>query len=418
MSGDGDDPMGSNPTLATSSSGTGQTALSHLRWNMIPSFKPGETDINEYSKKLEFLAGLWPQEHLALLAPRAAMLCEGSSFKKVMRIDTTKLKVNSIEGVKLLVTSLGGIWGKSKLEEKFERFERAIFSTTQRSDETHESYLARHDFQFEELLQMGVGIPEVRAYILLRNSGLNADDKKKLIVDSKGALEYDAIVSALKLLGSRFFNEVQSGSKNVSRSKTYDVNAVFEDDLPTYVTEEEQAYVGDSWDDGETVYDESDPDAVICMQFEDSILEALQGDMELAACYNTYVDARKRLSDRNKNRGFWQSKGSNHGFKGKGKSKSKGFSRFRKPLAQRILESECRRCGQKGHWKAECPLNRNSSQGQAGTSGSKDSAFAGTVMMAEDTSFDNDMIFVDSQVKVFLICMKFWALINRFAVLG
>ena len=186
---------------------------------MIPSFKPGETDINEYSKKLEFLAGLWPQEHLALLAPRAAMLCEGSSFKKVMRIDTTKLKVNSIEGVKLLVTSLGGIWGKSKLEEKFERFERAIFSTTQRTDETHESYLARHDFQFEELLQMGVGIPEVRAYILLRNSGLNADDKKKLIVDSKGALEYDAIVSALKLLGSRFFNEIQSGSKNVSRSK-------------------------------------------------------------------------------------------------------------------------------------------------------------------------------------------------------
>ena len=105
--------MGSGPTLSTSSSGTGHTALSHLPWNMIPSFKPGDTDINEYSKKLEFLAGLWPQEHLALLAPRAAMLCEGSSFKKVMRIDTTKLKVNSIEGVKLLVTSLGGIWGRA-----------------------------------------------------------------------------------------------------------------------------------------------------------------------------------------------------------------------------------------------------------------------------------------------------------------
>lgn len=138
--------MGSGPTSAPSSSGTGHTALSHLPWNMIPSFKPGETDIDEYSKKLEFLAGLWPQENLSLLAPRAAMLCEGSSFKKVMRIDTTKLKVNSIEGVKLLVTSLGEIWGKSKLEEKFERFERAIFSTTQRTDETHESYLARHDF--------------------------------------------------------------------------------------------------------------------------------------------------------------------------------------------------------------------------------------------------------------------------------
>ena len=38
-----------------------------------------------------------------------------------------------------------------------------------------------------------------------------------------------------------------------------------------------------------------------------------------------------------------------------------GF-RFRKPLAQRILESECRRCGKRGHWKAECPL-RSSEHG-------------------------------------------------------
>ena len=130
------------------------------------------------------------------------------------------------------------------------------------------------------------------------------------------------------------------------------------------------------------------------MQFEDSILEALHGDMELAACYNTYVDARKRLSDRNKNRGFWQApKGSFGSSKGKGKSKQKGFSRFRKPLAQRILESECRRCGQKGHWKAECPLNRGTSQTQVSNPGSKDSAFAGTVTVTSQMPMDdNDMI--------------------------
>lgn len=71
------------------------------------------------------------------------MLCEGSAVKRVMRIDTSKLKVNSTKGVELLLTSLGGIWGKSNLEEKFERFERAIFSTVQKADESHESYLAR-----------------------------------------------------------------------------------------------------------------------------------------------------------------------------------------------------------------------------------------------------------------------------------
>lgn len=66
--------------------------------------------------------------------------------------------------------ALGGIWGKSRLEDKFERFERAIYSTVQKGDETHESYLARHDHQFEELKSMKVSLDEFRAYILLRNS--------------------------------------------------------------------------------------------------------------------------------------------------------------------------------------------------------------------------------------------------------
>ena len=77
---------------------------------------------------------------------------------------------------------------------------------------------------------MGVGFEEDRAYVLLRNSGLGAEDKKKLIVDADGDLKYKNIVSSLKLLGSRFLHELQSGSRSVSRSKTYDVNAIFEDE--------------------------------------------------------------------------------------------------------------------------------------------------------------------------------------------
>ena len=362
MSGDVAD--GTAGGASSGGSSTGGSSLSHLPWSMIPAFKPGETDVNEYTKKLEFLAGLWPMEHLSHLAPRAAMLCEGSAFKRIMRVDPAKLKVNTTAGVQLLVTTLGGIWGRSTLEDKFERFERAIFTTVQRQDEAHESYLARHDFQFEELLQMGVGFEEVRAYILLRNSGLGSEDKKKLIFDAKGNLVYKDIVSALKLLGSKFFHEVQSGNKPTMRTKTYDVNAAVEDEWPQ--GDEDHAYVGDTWEDPETYWDESDPDALICMQFEESLVESLQGDTELAACYNSYLDARKRLSDRNKNRGFWNSsKGYAGQSKGKGKGKSKQFSRFRKPLAQRILESECRRCGQRGHWKAECPLNRNATTGSS-----------------------------------------------------
>lgn len=335
--------------ITLSSSGPTQSSLTHLPWAMIPYFRPGETDINEYTKKLEFLASLWPVEHLSHLAPRAAMLCEGSSFKRVMRLDAAKLKVNSTAGVQLLVSTLGGIWGKSNLEEKFERFERAIYTTVQRADESHDSYMARHDFQFEELLQMGVKLEDIRAYILLRNSGLGSEDKKKLIVDSQGNLEYKNMVSALKLLGSKFFHELQAGSKYPSRVKTYDVNAVFDDEPGSNVSEEDQAFLGEAWDDSDLPYDESDPDAIVCMQFEESLCEALQCDPELAACYNTYLDARRRITDRNKSRGFW---GSNKGSY-KGKFKGKGAGRFRKHLAQRILESECRHCGAKGHCSME-----------------------------------------------------------------
>eukprot|EP00435_Cladocopium_sp_Y103_P007616 s5467_g2.t1 len=393
------DLMGMSGTIAVGAGdsqpsvpGTPNASLSHLPWTMTPSFRPGETDINEYTKKLEFLASLWPPEHLSHLAPRAAMLCEGSSFKRVMRLDAAKLKVNSTDGVRLLVTTLGGIWGKSNLEEKFERFERAIYTTVQRTDESHDSYLARHDFQFEELLQMGVRFEDIRAYILLRNSGLGSDDKKRLIVESQGSLEYKSIVSALKLLGSKFFHEVQSGSKFPNRVKTYDVNAVFDDEPAPSYQEDDHAFMGEAWDDPEVYLDETDPDAIVCMQFEESLLEAMQSDSDLAACYNTYLDARKRITDKNRNRGFW---GNSKGYganKGKGKSKGKFSMRFRKPLAQRILESECRRCGAKGHWKAECPLNRTNSAASNPSAAPNTGAFTGAVLPGNEHAVEDDMI--------------------------
>ena len=95
--------------------GSSSNPSSHLPWHLIPSFDPGETDLTEYSRRLEFLAGIWPQEQLQQLAPRAALQCKGSAFQKVVRIAPEKLKGPSVEGVKILVTTLGGVWGKTTL---------------------------------------------------------------------------------------------------------------------------------------------------------------------------------------------------------------------------------------------------------------------------------------------------------------
>ena len=338
------------------------TPVSQLPWHLIPSFKPGETDVTEYTKKLEFLAGLWPAEHLSQLAPRAALLTEGTAFNKVTNLAPEKLTVNSKEGIKTLVEVLGGSWGKTDEEDKFSKFERAIYGTSQRADETHESFIARAEITFDEMVNGGSGttLREVQAYVLLRQSGLNADEKRRIIMDSGGTLEYKKVVQSMKLLGSRFFSEMQNANKSVGRTKTYDINHV-QDQSDEEDFEGGFAFVTDTQDVDhilDTLLAEGDEDALVVQQFEEGLIDTLQQDAEMATCLNTYLDARRRLNEKGKNRGFWPVRPNKGKGRGKGKGAPQGPFRPRKSLAQRILESDCRRCGKRGHWKAECPLNK------------------------------------------------------------
>ena len=95
-------------------------SASQLPWQAIPKFTPGVTNVQEYVRKLRFLASIWPPEHLDLLAPRAALQVEGSAFTLVSRLDGSKLRVKSLDGVTLLVETLGGQWGSTELEERYE----------------------------------------------------------------------------------------------------------------------------------------------------------------------------------------------------------------------------------------------------------------------------------------------------------
>ena len=94
-----------------------------------------------YSQKLKFLASLWPVEHLDQLAPRAALLIEGTAFKKIAKIiSPAKLKVKSTDGVATLVEAIGGSWGSTEIEERYEDFEKSLYGPTQRNDESHDSF--------------------------------------------------------------------------------------------------------------------------------------------------------------------------------------------------------------------------------------------------------------------------------------
>ena len=91
-----------------------------LPWNQIPKFVPGVTNVQEYVQKLKFLAALWPVEYLDQLAPRAALLIEGTAFRKIARIPPSKLKVKTTDGIAALVEAIGSSWGSTELEERYD----------------------------------------------------------------------------------------------------------------------------------------------------------------------------------------------------------------------------------------------------------------------------------------------------------
>ena len=263
---------------------------------------------------------------------------------------------------------------------KYEVVERALFKCTQRTDETNDSYLARSDCVWSELLAKKIQLEELQAYILLRGSLLSAEDRKRVVVESEaekaGALTVQKVTQSIRMLGATFFQEM-TGQKKV-KGKVYEPTALTEhmdDDM-------EGAYHSYADDIGEDEYilqlaKEDDEDAALVADYETALTDTIQSDEDLASAYNAYSEARKRLSDRYKNRGFWPigQKGRGKGFQkgGKGKGYGKGP---RKSHQQRMLESRCRICDEYGHWKAECPKRHSKTQANSSSTSATTAATA------------------------------------------
>jgi hypothetical protein len=140
---------------------------------------------------------------------------------------------NSPKGIQRLVEIVGGTWGQIPLEKKFELAERALYRSSQKADETSDSYLSRCDVTWTELNSKKVDLKELQAYIVLRGSKLGTDDKKRVIVESKAEegsqLTMEKVTSAIRLLGSGFFQEYTGGRRDKA-GKTYDHTALQVDD--------------------------------------------------------------------------------------------------------------------------------------------------------------------------------------------
>lgn len=306
---------------------------------LVPTFDPSRDDIDTWAKKVELLMHAWPDGKITELVTRLILGTSGSAFQK-LQLHQSELLKNDRKVIPKLVELLGGQWGRVPLEKAYECAEKALFRCQQRSDESNDSYLARADVMWSELLIKNMTLQQVQAYVVLRGSLLSAEDKKRVLVESgaenDGKLSLDRVNRAVRMLGAGFFHELTSG-KRLTKQKVFDSQTmVMEDDYegeaqePTFVSEE--VFPDDDY--LEALVTEGDDDASLVCEFESAAADLLQSDAEMAACYNAYVEARKRLADRFRSRGFWplSNKGRGKGFKGRGKGKGhQGHQQRRSP---------------------------------------------------------------------------------------
>ena len=355
---------------------------------LVPTYDPSKDDLEIYVQKIELLVTTWPTDKFGELATRLILGCQGTAFLKLQQ-QKDQVTLNDRKSIQRIVEILGGQWGQIPLERKYEAAERAMFRCQQRSDESNDSFLARADVLWQDLLKKGMQMEELQAYVTLRGSNLGPEDKKKVILDCDsvdGKLSMKKVSNAVRMLGAGFFHEMTTGKRS-TKLKVYDQAVLLaEEENEEGLFHAADDGVGNEDDLVDSLASEGDDDALLVTEFEAAAVDLVQEDSELAAAFNSYTEARQRLSEKFKHRGFFPSSaGRGKGRFGKG-SKGKGFKSggsSRKSLQLRILNSTCRLCGRKGHWKAECPNRSEMSTGSSSVSGTisgGNASFTGTAM--------------------------------------
>eukprot|EP00435_Cladocopium_sp_Y103_P018919 s1103_g4.t1 len=321
-------------------------------WSLLPSFDPSTDSAKEYADKVRFLWGICPPKDRGMLAPRLALLCKGTAWSQVKSLSSEKL-TNPETGYKVLLKALE-TWEEAEELQTFDKFEKAFYRVVQKSDESAMSFVNRINVAFDEV-GPETTVQQVRAFVMLRQSSLTVEDKKR-VVAMAGNYEPAKVESSMRALSTKVL-----GQGDVAKKKVYAAN--FVEDEP-----EEIQYAGEEELDEEQILaaliEEGDETALAIQDFEDQVIHVCQDSPELAMAFSTYQEARQKLRDRVRSRGFWPLKGfKGRGGKGKNK-KGKGQKKYQS-LAERIANSTCRACGARGHWKDECPLREKSSVADA-----------------------------------------------------
>ena len=133
-----------------------------------------------------------------MLAPRLAMLCRGTAWGQVKNLQSGEL-TDPENGVKNLLAALS-TWEESTEMRTYEQFERAIYKTVQRSDESSMSYVNRLQVAMDEL--GAKSLQEFHAFLLLRQSALSPEDKKRVLTMTNGDMDTKKVEKSMRTLAT------------------------------------------------------------------------------------------------------------------------------------------------------------------------------------------------------------------------
>lgn len=188
-------------------------------WNLLPSFDPSVDNAREYLAKVKFIDGICPKKDRPMLAPRLAMQCKGTAWHQVRSL-SPELLTDQTNGVKHFLAALQS-WEESAELRTFELFERAIYKTVQKADESTQSYVNRLRVAFDEVGH-DTTLKSVIAFVLLKQSSLSNEDKKKVLTMTSGVLETTAVEGAMRSLSTSVLNTAGTTEKK----KIYPTNYV------------------------------------------------------------------------------------------------------------------------------------------------------------------------------------------------
>ena len=163
-----------------------------------PVFDPAQDHVREYVEKVKFLAAICPDRDKGMLAPRLAMLCKGTAWGQVKAISPEKL-TDKDNGVKTLLAALSS-WEESAEMKTYEVFEKAIYKTTQKADESTTSFVNRLQVAMDELGE--VTVQEFHAFLLIRQSALSVEDKKRVLTMTGGTMETAKVEQSMRTLAT------------------------------------------------------------------------------------------------------------------------------------------------------------------------------------------------------------------------